>query len=356
MKKLRSLERDRQHEQTAWSHKKYTFRLDLPPGSKFVDQAIDVSGWFRSFEVSEKTSLEQLSSIIQSILGWNEDRLYCFEIANNTYIHFGPLIFNVSAPDNYFSSSVPLYRLNLDQCRSFLYQFDLGERHTFRLHLVSVSEIAPPTDLPALIEWSGENLIQYPHHVDGASKVAMKTREPRVRHPGRVTNLWKIRFIRTEDKATLTTWREAKNKLLWQKAVAILESEHLSAEEISRKVDRPLQKIQAWIAAYNHRGINGLLPHRQPRSPDRRAGPIKLRNQRVLEILHDRPKAYGINRASWTRKALVQAYLKSHAEKISLIDLSGSHDPERLGSQARQLFAEAPRRPGHGIQVYLLDF
>ncbi len=58
------------------------------------------------------------------------------------------------------------------------------------------------------------------------------------------------------------------------------------------------------------------LPRRKP-SPGVRQAKVDEKRKRLLEILHDRPRSYDINRASWNRVSLATAYFKKHGEQIS---------------------------------------
>jgi hypothetical protein len=42
-----------------------------------------------------------------------------------------------------------------------------------------------------------------------------------------------------------------------------------------------------------------------------------MKKRRIFEILHARPKSFGLNRTNWTRQSLVIAYQKEHGEAIS---------------------------------------
>ena len=70
--------------------------------------------------------------------------------------------------------------------------------------------------------------------------------------------------MRAEDYATLLKWRESNDKRLWEKAVTVLENRNLSLETIAEKIERPVNVLQRWILAFNHRGMLGLDPPRKP--------------------------------------------------------------------------------------------
>jgi transposase len=122
----------------------------------------------------------------------------------------------------------------------------------------------------------------------------------------------------------LREWRASNNKKHWQKAVTILESRNLSPKNIAAKIERSENDVEKWIQAFNRFGLDGL------KKPDGRRGPVKSRERerraairdqkvrRILEIVHAKPSAYGINRSSWHRPSIVRAYKQVHNETISV--------------------------------------
>ena len=86
--------------------------------------------------------------------------------------------------------------------------------------------------------------------------------------------------------------------------------------ELVKKVAHEFRTCQSTVIKWRNRfaalGIKGL--HDQPRS----GKPAKYNSKfRLLEILHDRPSSFDINRASWTQEALALAYNKLHGVKPS---------------------------------------
>jgi len=113
-------------------------------------------------------------------------------------------------------------------------------------------------------------------------------------------------------------WRNSKDKALWQKAVTVLENWNLLPEDIAKKVERPLFEIRKWIKAFNSAGLEGLNPPRKPykNAPDRKTA-LDRRRSRILEIFHDSPRSYGINRSNWNLASLAVAYSHQHNEPMS---------------------------------------
>jgi hypothetical protein len=69
-----------------------------------------------------------------------------------------------------------------------------------------------------------------------------------------------------------------------------------------------------YFTVYSEAGPSGLFGSRKQHSKSR-ADPEKATH--ILELLHQKPNAFGINRTSWTQHALIQAYKKRHNKVIS---------------------------------------
>jgi transposase len=135
--------------------------------------------------------------------------------------------------------------------------------------------------------------------------------------PRRGTPSSLIHFVRADDHATLLKWRASNDKRLWGKAVTVLENRNLSLEKISEKIERPINVIRRWIRDFNYRGMPGLARPRKPRSPGERGAVVEKRKKQFLDILHDRPRSFGISRASWNLTSLAKAYGDKYGERIS---------------------------------------
>lgn len=73
--------------------------------------------------------------------------------------------------------------------------------------------------------------------------------------------------------------------------------------------------IERWRASYRRSGEPGLYPRTRRKFPNRVRA--KENKARILEIFHNRPQAYGINRASWIGKSLATALLSKFQVRIS---------------------------------------
>jgi transposase len=226
--------------------------------------------------------------------------------------------FVVDAVNPCVSCAIRLHYLNLSPSTTFDFVFDFGRCHLFRLTLLEASPHRGDKPLPFLVSHRGKNLHQYSGAISGRDRRRIEENTPtinRVRSCGNTSSV--VRFVRAEDHATLLKWRESNDKRLWEKAVTVLENRNLSLEKIAEKIERPVNVLQRWIMAFNHRGMLGLDPPRKNRTPGKREAAAETRKKRLLDILHDRPRSFGISRASWNRLSLAKAYAGKYGEQVS---------------------------------------
>ena len=294
--------------------------------ANFSIDAKDVRpNWSRDFSIPGKYTLEQLSEIILSLLGWDRNHLYEFRIANFVYANLVLLeeddcVVDVEYPC--VSCDIRIRDVGLAIGDNFTYIFDFTDHHVFHL---TVLDIRPASSAPkvtaSLISYQGTNIIQYPGIMSKSQEQAFKNRIPKIPTLP-IRDRCRIRFIRHKDASVLRQWRASNDKRNWQKAVTVLESRNQSIEGIARKIERSESKVRKWIQLFNRFGLTGL--HKL----DGRRGPIKphhmravIREQkarRILEIFHANPNSYGINRSNWNRPSVKQAYEKEYGETISI--------------------------------------
>jgi transposase len=105
--------------------------------------------------------------------------------------------------------------------------------------------------------------------------------------------------------------------------VAILENRNMQPEEIGRKIERPTSHVEKWIKSFNRYGLHGLIKpdgNRDPAKPNARGKRQVAKDQksrRLLELLHAKPSAYGINRSNWSLPSLAKGYEQQHGETIA---------------------------------------
>jgi transposase len=290
------------------------YRGKCPKDPEFV-----LPNWYRDFEIEDKITLEQLATIILEILGWSEDHLYEFNIKHCQYVNFGNNgDYIVDAKKPCISCAIPMHLIDLKRGDPFEFIFDFGELHTFCLAVVGIySFTASPSSIPRVLSHRGKNILQYPWVLSRHAARAARNRQPTVGHLGPPRDRWRIRFLRQEDRRQLVEWRESNDKRFWQKAVTVLENRSLIPEDIAKKIELPVDVIRDWITTYNRQGLAGLNPPRKKRCPGKKGAAFERKSKGVLGLIHSRPNAFGINRASWNHPSLATAYKQCYGEAIS---------------------------------------
>ena len=298
----------------------YSFRLEyggrtLLPAPAITEADI-LPDWYRDFAISGQNTLEQLSSVILMILDWRPDHFYQFRIGDRRYAYLGEDSLFVDLQEPAMSCDIPVKLVGLARGDALTYLFDFDDCHTFRLTALAIEPRAAGQQLPVLLGHRGNDLIRHPDCPQDSTLRSTRSKTPSVGLPVSRGKKATVRFVRATDGQTLTKWRKSNDKRLWQKAVAILENWSLSLEEISRKIEKSPTQIRSWIKAYNRQGLEGLT-RKKPKTSDTRATKLELRRKRILEILHGRPRAYGINRSNWNLRALAGAFTREYGDPIS---------------------------------------
>ena len=120
----------------------------------------------------------------------------------------------------------------------------------------------------------------------------------------------------SSDREIFKQWRTSNDKRKWERSVVFLEHSKLSLEEISSKVERSTRTIKIWIERYNQYGLEGLKIY-EKRDRTKTNKKNKSRSNRIIEILHQSPMDYSINRSNWSQPSIVMAYKEKYGEKIS---------------------------------------
>jgi transposase len=336
------------------------FRLEYAGG--FGEDFRILPEWYRDFEFLGASSLEALSEAILRILGWDPCHLYEFTIEDRTYADLGyddSLFVDIEGISA--SCRAPLYALPLSQGQEIHYTFDFGDWHRFVLTILSVKPA--PWDgagYPRLLSWEGENIVQHPGSLDKAREKRYRSAAPSItgsHNPfaeetrnvrgergdnyasvcGTPSTKWAIPFVTVTDKQELQVWRDSNDKRLWQRAVTILENRTMSVEAIASKVERPPRSVQNWMRQYSWHGLEGIVDRRHGKRPSsqRNVQRSEIRQKRILEILHDRPSSFGINRSNWNLESLARAYEARHGERL------GKSTVGRLVSKSGYRFRKA---------------
>lgn len=299
----------------------YTIKLQYLGG--FEEDFSDRDKWNRVFKVNDSVTLEMLGNIIQKILGWDGNHLYIFKIKDNQYAFMGsdfPIILD-SVNIKYVSCDIKLKDLKFNIDEEFLYNYDFGDEHRFSL-IIQKQTIAANKNCQ-LLSYYGNDIEQYPDTCSNLF-IEYKNNSPSqnlFRKIDFVDSMSEykriIRFIYEDDYEVLKKWRKSKDKKKWGKAVVILENLKTDIQTLSEKIECPVREIQKWINDFNAYGIKGIDTKRKKRDDKKRRARAENKAKRILEIFHQKPIEFGINRSNWTLGSLVKVYEKEYCEKTS---------------------------------------
>src|SRR5215467_1359367 len=74
-------------------------------------------------------------------------------------------------------------------------------------------------------------------------------------------------------------------------------------------------RMERWLSSYRRYGQDGLHDRGRRKFPNR--SKALATSKQILEIFHNQPRTYGINRTSWTGESLAKALFKQFGVKIS---------------------------------------
>ena len=303
------------------ANKRTTYKLRLEYLGSFCQNNPQRTGWFRDFLVPSSITLETLQIIIQKILGWYDEHLYVFRIKGRNCIYFGLDEFIVEdlGKDRHVSCHIPLHCFDLQIDENFSYLYDFGDKHKFVL-TVRDKEITESKVVPRLLSFKGQNISQYPGS-DLSIQFDKTTPKPSLfdsihYHDYNKPYKWTVRFIQEKDARVLENWRKSSDRKRWEKAVVILDSWNVDLKELSEKIERPLSKIQKWIDMFNQDGLEAFKTKPSRRNRPDLSSAKEVKTKRILEILHQKPNLFGINRSSWNLECMAYAYEKEHGSRI----------------------------------------
>ncbi|MBK8117960.1 MAG: hypothetical protein IPK39_00965 [Sulfuritalea sp.] len=276
------------------------------PGSS---RSATLENWDRVFEVSDKTTLEQFATIILDLLGWEEDHLYEFHIGGIVYVHMG---------DPNYSDYLLTQRTRACRARSVC-TISSWRQDRVRLHLrlrrgapipphsprdISAPrrEDAPVDDLTSRQESASVLEPAVQHTAATASGECTDDQAPAAKRQHILRH--SIRSSRGPRHAPQVARIERQDVV--EKAVTVLENRSLSVEKISEKIERPVSVIQHWIVHSTTAGWSAQSTKKEAKP--RRARGRRNRGRNDFDILHDRPRSFGISRASWNLISLAKAY------------------------------------------------
>ena len=129
---------------------------------------------------------------------------------------------------------------------------------------------------------------------------------------------WKIKSIPEKDLITLKQWRLSTDRRKWEKAVVVLDV--LNGKPISRtafKVERSRRKIKEWLKSFEQEGLKGIQTNKKKKISKKIIQNVETKKSNLIKLIHETPKNFGINRASWSLESLQSAYKQTYGITIS---------------------------------------
>ncbi|MEO8885795.1 MAG: IS630 family transposase [Mucilaginibacter sp.] len=127
----------------------------------------------------------------------------------------------------------------------------------------------------------------------------------------------RIKVIPANDLAVLRRWRKRGHLAgHFKRAFALLSSfEGMALPDIARLMDKKIEVVMLWFDQYKAGGIAAMEPKKYALGPSH-AENIKIKQDKLLKLLHEPPKNYGINRTSWRLQDLTEVYGRVYGEAI----------------------------------------
>jgi len=121
----------------------------------------------RTIEMRETQTLQGLHNVIIKELRWDDDHLYSFFMDNKAWSNNKECEYarpGQEEPLDSNSASIPLNKLGLKPEQKFLYIFDFGDDHQFRIQVKGFGKTTAGKKYPLTAEAKGKAFMQYPTH------------------------------------------------------------------------------------------------------------------------------------------------------------------------------------------------
>jgi transposase len=129
--------------------------------------------------------------------------------------------------------------------------------------------------------------------------------------------------VKPIDAHMLKRWRRSHDRRKWEVGIALQNnSMGISSCETARKIERSNRTVEKWCLLYGHTGIASLPVKRSRTLSKETLVKIKVKKEKLIKIIHESPRSYNINRASWSLQALSDAYCRTHGERVSTSSIS----------------------------------
>jgi transposase len=123
--------------------------------------------------------------------------------------------------------------------------------------------------------------------------------------------------INEADLPVLKSWRVSNNHRLWQIAKCLdMAQNGATKRDIKEKIESSYKTIDKWLLAYIKNGLKGFESAPNPRNYQQ-TKVLKARKDKLIKLIHESPKLHGLNRTSWSIRALTQIYNKLYTPQIN---------------------------------------
>ncbi|MFH1235659.1 MAG: IS630 family transposase [Parcubacteria group bacterium] len=127
----------------------------------------------------------------------------------------------------------------------------------------------------------------------------------------------RVQFTPQKDLSVLLSYLKHGREHQRKKAAVVLAyRRRIPTSIIAKMLVSERKTIRNYLKIYFESGVESLFSWNTTLPGADTAADV-IRQKRILEILHNKPTRYGMNRTSWTQSTLIQAYLKSHGENLS---------------------------------------
>lgn len=135
-------------------------------------------------------------------------------------------------------------------------------------------------------------------------------------------NLLPLKKLTIQDFKLLKKYKKSRDKNQWRKAKAIIDIQKgKSKVKVANNIEISIKTLKKWIIIVNEKGLEELFKKSTKINQEVRAK-IRIKKDRIIEILHQPPHLFNINRTSWNQKSLKKIYENEYNEKISTTSIS----------------------------------
>jgi transposase len=120
-----------------------------------------------------------------------------------------------------------------------------------------------------------------------------------------------------KERVLVTIAGKKGNYRIWRYGVAIdMKSVGFSENKIQYILDLNRGTLNDILIKYKANGFEGVLKRKKP-TKSIKSELAELKTKRIIEIIHQSPRFFGLNRSSWTKATIANVYEDKYHERIS---------------------------------------